>query len=284
MRFALAVLSAAALLAHAGGASTAGGARRPALARLRGGTRVASAQAKAAATPALPKRGAGGKPLAPPAGPPRAGLLTVLGGLLLHMTLGTMYCWGSFIGYLPPSMRFFDGGAANGRQPDALLVIPLLISSQMLAMPLGARLNKKVGARNAMLIGALVMNLGIVAASYATSLLPFILGYSLLFGTGVGLGYTAPMQAGWGWFPRSKGLVNGIVLLGFGFGARDGSPRAGPPRAMPPRAAPAPRPRRPRAARPPSTAPRPMRAASRGQAAFSSRCSARRWPIRRVSS
>ncbi|KAJ1622618.1 major facilitator superfamily domain-containing protein, partial [Pavlovales sp. CCMP2436] len=105
-----------------------------------------------------------------------------------------------------------------GRQPDALLVIPLLIVSQMVAMPLGARLNVLVGPRNAMLIGTLVMNSGIFASSFATSLLPFIMGYSVLFGLGVGLGYTAPMQAGWGWFPKSKGLVNGLVLLGFGFG------------------------------------------------------------------
>jgi len=142
----------------------------------------------------------------------------VAGGTLLHMTLGTMYCWGSFIGYLPPAMRFFDGGEAGGRQPDALLCIPLLISSQMLAMPLGAKLNKKVGLSKAVLIGTVVMNLGILLASYAKSLSAFLVGYAFLFGTGVGLGYTAPMQAGWSWFPKSKGLVNGMVLLGFGFG------------------------------------------------------------------
>lgn len=207
------------VLAFVAGTSAAV-ATRPALtSRLRGGAGVPSTLAKRQTAAPSPKSGKAAAALTKPAGPPLAGVLTVLGGLLLHMTLGTMYCWGSFIGYLPPSMRFFDGAAADGRQPDALLVIPLLIMSQMLAMPLGAKLNKMVGPRNAMLIGSLVMNAGILSASRATTLLPFILGYSLLFGLGVGLGYTAPMQAGWGWFPKSKGLVNGIVLLGFGFGA-----------------------------------------------------------------
>ena len=27
------------------------------------------------------------------------------------------------------------------------------------------------------------------------------------------------MQAGWTWFPKNKGLINGITLLGFGSGA-----------------------------------------------------------------
>jgi hypothetical protein len=194
-------------------------AARPSLVRLRGG--ASSALTKSPPKP--PTKPAPTKPAGKEvakAGLPTAGVLTVLGGLILHMTLGTMYCWGSFIGYLPPTMRFFDGGAANGRQPDALLVIPLLIVSQMAAMPIGAKLNVAVGPRNAMLIGTLVMNLGILFASTTDRLLPFILGYSVLFGGGVGLGYTAPMQAGWGWFPKAKGLVNGIVLLGFGFGRR----------------------------------------------------------------
>jgi hypothetical protein len=207
-------------LAAAGASASAPSPARPALVRFRGGASsvLAKVPPKGSLKPAkAPLTKAAGAPVA--AGPPLAGIATVLGGLLLHMTLGTMYCWGSFIGYLPPSMRFFDGGEANGRQPDALLVIPLLIISQMVAMPFGAKLNMAVGPQRAMLIGSVLMNAGIFAASFADRLLPFILGYSVLFGLGVGLGYTAPMQAGWGWFPNSKGLVNGIVLLGFGFGA-----------------------------------------------------------------
>jgi len=186
---------------------------KPTLARLRGGSRLKAAVAPVvrAAEQKLEEDKAS-------SGPAIAGILSVLGGTLLHMTLGTMYCWGSFIGYMPPSMRFLDGAAHPGRQPDALLVIPLLIASQMLAMPVGAKLQKSLGPKASILIGSGVMNLGIVLASYATNLRDFLLGYSLMFGVGVGLGYTAPMGVGWKWFPRSKGLVNGAVLLGFGFG------------------------------------------------------------------
>ena len=37
-------------------------------------------------------------------------------------------------------------------------------------------------------------------------------------GTGIGVGYNPPMVAGWSWFPDKKGMVNGIILTGFGAG------------------------------------------------------------------
>jgi hypothetical protein len=38
----------------------------------------------------------------------------------------------------------------------------------------------------------------------------FILFYAITFGSGVGIAYTAPMAAGWKWFPDKKGLVTGV--------------------------------------------------------------------------
>jgi len=60
------------------------------------------------------------------------------------------------------------------------------------------------------------MCLGTYAASYQTSLAPFMFFYSLISGMGVGLAYSTPMQAGWTWFPNRKGLINGLTLFGFG--------------------------------------------------------------------
>ena len=86
-------------------------------------------------------------------------------------------------------------------------------------MPIGAKLNKKVGPRVTTLIGCFFMVMGTYLASYTTRLLPFMFWYSLVSGLGVGLGYSTPMIAGWSWFPERKGLINGLTLFGFGFGA-----------------------------------------------------------------
>lgn len=62
------------------------------------------------------------------------------------------------------------------------------------------------------------MALGVFLASYAPNLATFMFCYSFLFGTGIGLAYTAPMVNGWRWFPNRKGMVSGAVVAGFGAG------------------------------------------------------------------
>lgn len=43
--------------------------------------------------------------------------------------------------------------------------------------------------------------------------------YGTLFGLGTALAYTPPLGVAMRWFPKSKGLVNGIIVGGFGLGA-----------------------------------------------------------------
>ena len=146
------------------------------------------------------------------------GPAAVLGGALVHLTLGTLYCWGNFISYSPLSLRYFDGSLERKGQPESLFVIPFTLIAQALAMPFGPALTKAIGAPATMLLGSWITALGVYLASFQTKLLPFLLFYSLIFGTGVGLSYTAPMIAGWKWMPDNRGLVSGGILTGFGVG------------------------------------------------------------------
>ena len=68
------------------------------------------------------------------------------------------------------------------------------------------------------LLGGLLMAAGVFLSSYARTLSSFMTFYSLMFGIGVVLAYTAPMSAGWAWLPKSKGLVSGIILCLYGAG------------------------------------------------------------------
>ncbi len=45
------------------------------------------------------------------------------------------------------------------------------------------------------------------------------LGYGVVGGIGLGLGYVTPVATVAKWFPDKKGLVTGMVVMGFGFGA-----------------------------------------------------------------
>ena len=58
---------------------------------------------------------------------PVRGIITVLGGMMAHFILGTMYCWGNFITYAPQSLLFFDGLAHAGMTPDAVQFLPFVL-------------------------------------------------------------------------------------------------------------------------------------------------------------
>ena len=160
------------------------------------------------------------KPLALFPGKPLVrGSIAVGGGVLAHLILGSMYCWGNFLSYMPKNLLFFDGAMRAGVTPDAVQVMPLALIGINVGMPVGARLTKALGPRATTLLGCALMALGTFLGSFQTRLAPFMLWYSGLAGIGTGLAYSTPMIAGWSWFPASKGLVNGLTLFGFGAGA-----------------------------------------------------------------
>jgi MFS family permease len=153
--------------------------------------------------------------------PPRIswkGPACIIGGALAHLTLGTLYCWGNFLSYAPSKLRFFDGIDRKGVQPDALYVMAFTILAQAVAMPFGPSFVKVLGASRTLLLGSWIAATAVFLASYQDTLKDFIFFYSLMFGAGAGLAYTAPMAAGWSWLPDNKGLVSGGILAGFGAG------------------------------------------------------------------
>jgi OFA family oxalate/formate antiporter-like MFS transporter len=129
----------------------------------------------------------------------------IIGGAIAHLAFGSLYCWGNFNSYAPSNLR-------------SDLVFPLTLVAQCLTMPFGPLIVKNIGARSTLLLGAWIMAAGVYFSSFATTQAMFIFFYSLVFGAGIGIAYTAPMIAGWQWMPQSKGLVSGAILMGFGGG------------------------------------------------------------------
>ena len=47
----------------------------------------------------------------------------------------------------------------------------------------------------------------------------FFIFYGMLFPIGIGMVYWTPIICAWEWFPERKGLISGLIIGAFGFGA-----------------------------------------------------------------
>ena len=83
------------------------------------------------------------------------------------------------------------------------------------------------GPRKTMFASACLFCGGLVISSYGVSthsLVLLTLGYGLVGGIGLGLGYIAPVSTLVKWFPDRPGMATGMAIMGFGSGAMVGGP------------------------------------------------------------
>lgn len=132
-------------------------------------------------------------------------------GVVLLLFLGLIYAWSVF--RVPLEQEF---GWAKGETS-------LTFSISMMMFCLGGLVSgivtAKKGVRFTLIFSAIFLAAGFMLASRADSLLFIYITYGGLAGFGSGLGYNAAISTCVRWFPDKQGLVSGIALMGFGFGA-----------------------------------------------------------------
>src|SRR4051812_49723992 len=86
------------------------------------------------------------------------------------------------------------------------------------------------GPRKAMFTAALCWAGGFFVSAigvYVHNLWLIYLGYGVLGGCGLGIGYITPVSTLIAWFPDRRGMSTGMAIMGFGGGALIASPLAG---------------------------------------------------------
>ncbi|MBP2636895.1 MAG: yhjX 1 [Firmicutes bacterium] len=144
---------------------------------------------------------------------PNRWLIAIM-GTLLQLALGTVYAWSFF---QQPIMA-----ANNWTNSQAAWAFSLAIFFLGLAAAWGGVNLPKFGPRKLAMSGGALFSLGYFIGAYALavkSLLLLYAGYGVIGGIGLGLGYVTPVATAAKWFPDKKGLITGMVVMGFGFGA-----------------------------------------------------------------
>lgn len=131
-----------------------------------------------------------------------------------HGSIGAVYAYSV---YTKPLMA-----ALGWRYEQVTLAFSLAIACLGLSAAfLGKRIERQ-GPRRSGTFAALCYGGGLLLAGLAVALkspVLFYLGYGVLGGIGLGVGYLTPVATLVKWFPDRRGLATGLAIMGFGFGA-----------------------------------------------------------------
>ncbi len=146
----------------------------------------------------------------------KKGWAVTFSGMGLNLALGVLYAWSVFGKQLTDAV---DKGGFGWSKTSAALPYTIAIAFFAGMMVPAGFLQDKFGPRIVATIGALLTGLGLVVTSFASpgNILPALIGFGVMAGTGIGLGYATATPAAVKWFPpERKGLITGIVVSGFG--------------------------------------------------------------------
>ena len=147
--------------------------------------------------------------------------------LAIHLAIGQVYAFSVF--NLPLSRII--GVTYSDPSDWQLTTIGWIFSIAIVFLGLSAALFGKwlerEGPRKAMFISALCFSGGFFVSSlgvYLHNIWLVYLGYGVLGGIGLGIGYISPVSTLIKWFPDRPGMATGMAIMGFGGGAMIGSP------------------------------------------------------------
>ena len=147
----------------------------------------------------------------------------VAAALLLQFSIGGVYAWSVF------SKALGTAGPFTLSKVEGALPFEVTIGMIFIGTYIGGRLQDKRGPRPVALAGGAIYALGVILASFAhdrSHLWLLVLGYGVIGGFGLGFAYIVPIAMLQKWFPDKRGLITGLAVGGFGFGAVLTSPIA----------------------------------------------------------
>jgi OFA family oxalate/formate antiporter-like MFS transporter len=141
-------------------------------------------------------------------------------GVCLQMALGAAYAWSVF---RIPLVKEFGWSIAQVSFTFNICWFFLGCTAS-----LGGLWLNRLGPRLVAVVAGLLWGGGVFLSSFSAHKLWLLyLGYGIIGGTGLGLGYIVPIAVLVKWFPDRRGLITGIAVGGFGAGALISAPLAG---------------------------------------------------------
>lgn len=163
--------------------------------------------------------------------PGKAWIVT-FAGTAINLCLGILYAWSVWGAKLTvpklPDGKFNEsmvGQAMTGIDAgwtylsNAQVATPFSLCVIMFALLMipGGRIQDRYGPKVGATLGGLFLATGCIIAGLMKSYTGLIIGFGIMGGIGMGIGYAAPTPAALKWFgPHKRGLIAGLVVGGYG--------------------------------------------------------------------
>ena len=144
--------------------------------------------------------------------------LVVVGAILIQLCLGAIYAWSVFTKKITVPLE--EGGQYGFSAQQAAWIFSAGLATFAVVMVLAGRLQARIGPRPIAIAGGIVLGIGyILGGFFGDSFAGQLVCIGIIGGAGIGLAYVVPIAVGVKWFPDKKGMITGLAVAGFGFGA-----------------------------------------------------------------
>ncbi len=145
----------------------------------------------------------------------------------IHLCIGSVYAWSLFNPALIKRLGVVTSAADDWTLKGVVWVFTVAIVFLGLAAAIAGHWLEKVGPRMVGVVAACCWSGGFFIGGFGIvtgQLWLLYLGYGVLGGCGLGLGYVSPVGTLIRWFPDRRGMATGIAIMGFGGGAMIAKP------------------------------------------------------------
>src|SRR5262252_4997977 len=147
--------------------------------------------------------------------------------LCVHLCIGQAYAFSVFNLPMTKLIGISQSAPNDWALPELGWIFSIAIFFLGMSAAVFGRWVEEGGPRRAMFTAALCWSSGFILSAigvYIHNLWLIYLGYGVLGGFGLGIGYISPVSTLIKWFPDRPGMATGMAIMGFGGGALIGAP------------------------------------------------------------
>ena len=147
--------------------------------------------------------------------------------IAIHLCIGSVYAWSIYNPALTKVVGVVTSSADDWTLSEVVWIFTVSILVLGLAAAFAGKWLEKVGPRTVGIVAAFCWGGGYLVGSlgiYLNQVWLLYLGYGVIGGCGLGLGYVSPVSTLIRWFPDRRGMATGMAIMGFGGGAMLGAP------------------------------------------------------------